>query len=112
MFAENWTLRLNCKMARTQLRITLTPKFTNLERIVLVVSCAPSLDNCYVFEITTQHALQDFGKFDASGPEISRRWWRLNWRMKTDGVVARISDKLAESMRAQLENAEARLSKM
>ncbi len=111
MYEENWELHLNCTMARTQLRIMFTPKFINLQRSILVVSCAPSLDQCYVFEITTQHLLRDFGKFDADGPEASRRWWKLSWAETTDGVVTQISDKLAKIVRGQLESAEKRLSK-
>jgi hypothetical protein len=108
---ETWNLHLNCTMARTQLKIAFTPRFTNLQRIVLVVTCAPSLDHCYIFEIATQHLLRDFDKFDSHGPEASRRWWKLGWRQTTNGVVAQISDKFAETVRAQLENAEKRLSK-
>jgi hypothetical protein len=110
-YVETWTLRLNCTMERAQLKITLTPKFNNLQRIVLVVSCAPSLDHCYIFEITTQHRLQDFGKFDIGGTELSRRWWKHAWTASTEGVVKQIAAKFEEAMRKQLEDAEARLSK-
>jgi hypothetical protein len=109
-YDETWDLDLNCAMARAQLTITLTPKFTNLQRAVLVVSCAPSLDCCYIFEISTQHMLRDFGKYDSDGPETSRRWWKRNWDTSTDGIVAQIADKLAETVRSQLESAEKRLS--
>lgn len=110
-YAETWNLRLNCTMERAQLKITLTPKFNNLQRIVLVVTCAPSLDYCYIFEITTQHMLQDFGKFDADGGELSRRWWKLAWTASAEGVVQQIAAKFGEAMRKQLEDAETRLSK-
>lgn len=110
-FNEEWDLLLNCKMARTQLRITFTPKFTTLQRIVLVVSCAPSLDYCYVFEITTQHLLRDFGSFDSEGSEASRRWWKMRWGEAHKGVLSQISGKVAEILREQLETAEKRLFK-
>src|SRR5258708_34559892 len=97
-------------MARTQLRITLTPKFTNLQRIVLVVTCAPSLDHCYIFEVATEHLLRDFGKYDADGPEASRRWRKVSWSETTDGIVAKISSKFTDTGRGQLESAEKRLS--
>ena len=109
-FEETWHLRLNCTMVRTQLRITLTPKFTNLQRIVLVVTCAPSLDNCYVFEIATQHLLKDFGKYNSSGTEVSRRWWKSKWDATTDGILQQIATKFTDTVRAHLENAEKRLS--
>jgi hypothetical protein len=110
-YVETWNLRLNCTMERAQLKITLTPKFNNLQRIVLVVTCAPSLDYCYIFEITTQHMLQDFGKFDTDGSELSRRWWKLAWTASAEGVVRQIAAKFDEAMRKQLEDAETRLSK-
>jgi hypothetical protein len=108
---EIWYLHLNCTMARAQLRITLTPKFSTLRRIVLVVSCAPSLENCYIFEVSTQHLLRDFGKYDSDGPEASRRWWKLSWEESTEGVARQISTKLMETAQAQLESAENRLAK-
>jgi hypothetical protein len=110
MFDERWELRLNCAMSRAQLRVALTPKFMNLKQIILVVSCAPSLDFCYLFEITTQHMLHDFHKFDADGQEMSRRWWKVAWSETTEGVVRQIAAKLAETVRMQLEAAEKRLA--
>ena len=41
-YVKMYDLELNCKMERTQLRVTLTPKFSTLQRIVLVITCAPS----------------------------------------------------------------------
>lgn len=110
IYDETWSLSLNCAMSRAQVRVTFTPKFTNLRRIVLVVSCAPSLDNCYIFENATEHMLRDFGKFDSWGPEASRRWWKTKWTEGTEGIVKQISAKLFETVRSQLENAEKRLS--
>ena len=111
MYDERWELNLNCTMARAQLCVTLTPKFVNLKQIILVVSCAPSLDFCYLFEIATQHMLCDFGKFDVNGQEISRRWWKMAWSATTKNVVRQIATKLAEVVRTQLEEAEKRLAK-
>jgi hypothetical protein len=98
-------------MAFAQLRVTFIPKFMNLNQIVLVVSCAPSLDICYIFEATTQHMLRDFGKFDSSGQEISQRWWKADWLETTEGVIKQIAAKLDEAVRTQLEKAEERLAK-
>lgn len=72
---ETYDLSLNCSMPRAQLRVMLTPKFSALQRIMLVVTCAPSLDTCYVFEMATQHMMRDFGKFDKEGHEVVRRWY-------------------------------------
>ena len=109
-FEEVWDLYLNCTMERTQLKITFTPKFTNLQRIALVVTCAPSLDHCYIFEVATQHRLRDFGKYDSDGPETSRRWWKCIWSEGPGSVASQISSKFGEAVRNQLETAEKRLA--
>lgn len=110
LYDDTWDLHLNCAMARAQVRITLTPKFMNLQRVVLVVTCAPSLDYCYIFEIATQHLLRDFGRFEAYGPEASRRWWKVSWNGSTDNIAGQIASKFTETARGQLESAEKRLS--
>ena len=108
-FEENWYLSLNCRMEKCQIKISFTPKFLNLQRVNLVVSCAPSLNNCYIFEVITQHMLSDFGKFDPIGPEASKRWWKLSWGQSPNNVVKKISEKLIDIVHEQLENAEKRL---
>jgi hypothetical protein len=110
VYDEEWYLRLNVTMERTQLKIAFMPKFANLQRIALVVTCAPSLDTCYVFEVATQHLLRDFGKYDAVGPEVSRRWWKCVWAEGTGTIADQISKKFAEVVSQQLESAERRLS--
>lgn len=109
-YLEDAELHLNCAMKRAQLRIMFTPKFMNLKRIVLVVSCAPSLDHCYVFEVSTEHMLRDFDKFDRDGAELSRRWWRLGWGASSESVVAQIVQRITEAVSEHLEEAEKRLS--
>lgn len=108
-FDETWTLSLNCEMSKAQARVTLTPKFINLQQIVLVVSCVPSLDRCYVFEVVTKHRLRDFGKFDAEGTEISRRWWKRSWFEPADDVILQIATALEDAVKVHLEAAEKRL---
>ncbi len=109
-YTEEYHLELNCKMSRAQLCATLTPKFSTLQRIVLVVTCAPSLETSYVFEVVTQHMLRDFGKYDADGSKAIQRWYKFDWRESTDGVVRKISDALSEIVRNQIENTATRLS--
>jgi hypothetical protein len=111
-FDEQWNLSLNCEMERAQMRFTFTPKFINLQRIVLIVSCAPSLDRCYLFELVTQHRLHDFGKFDTEGSEISRRWWKLDWFKPTDSVVSQISTVLLGAVENHLVAAEKRMEEI
>ena len=110
VYDEDWELRLNVTMERAQLKMTFTPKFANLQQIKLVVTCAPSLDNCYIFEVATQHMLRDFNKYDTNGPEFSRRWWKCAWAEGTGAIVSQISTKIAEVVHQQLESAEKRLA--
>ncbi|UNZ52846.1 caspase family protein [Agrobacterium tumefaciens] len=106
-YLETYDLELNCTLNKAQLRIALTPKFKVLKRLVLVVTCAPSLERCYVFELTTQHVLKDFDEFDAEGEEIVRRWYKLGWEDDTSGVISKIKAKLSEVVQQQLENTRA-----
>jgi hypothetical protein len=110
LYDETWNLKLNCTMSKVQLRITLAPKFVNLRLVTLVVTCAPSLDYCYIFEITTQHKLRDFNKFDSEGVESSKRWWKVKWHEAPDGIIRQIAIKFTEIVQGQLEAAEKRLS--
>jgi len=61
------------------MKITFSPKFVALKQFVLVVTCAPSLERCYVVEMLTQHALVNWGVFDPDGLEVVRRWYKMNW---------------------------------
>lgn len=92
----HYTLRLNCRMEKVQLRITLVPKFAALKQFILVVSCGPSLETCYVMEMLTQHRLRDWGVFDTEGVELVRRWYQMSWTDSVDGLVTKICDKVKE----------------
>ena len=108
-YRDVYDLCLNCEMERAQLKITLTPNYHSLKQLVLVVTCAPSLENCYVFEIGTQHSLEDFGKFSVDGAEVVRHWYKFDWSEKTDGVVEKIASKLENLVREHLESTKQRL---
>lgn len=92
--AERYELKLNCTLERAQLKITFTPRFVTLKRFVLVVSCVPSLEVCYVMEMLTEHPLRDWGVFDFEGAEVVRRWYKLKWTDPCDGLVDTIFDQL------------------
>jgi hypothetical protein len=109
-YVEMYDLKLNRKTPRAQIRVSLTPKFSALQRVVLVVTCAPSLENCYVLEVATQHMLHDFGKYDANGTTVVQRWYKFDWTESTDGVVGKITDQLSTIVRAHIENTAKRLS--
>lgn len=99
----NYDLRLNCQMDKAQLRIALNPKFLTLKQFVLVVSCAPSLDYCYIMEMLTQHPLKDWGTFDADGDEIVRRWYKRRWTDGFDDIVEKIWEKIETATQESVE---------
>lgn len=89
-----YDLHLNCDLDKAQLTIKLTPKFKSLKRLILVVSCAPSLENCYIFEVLTEHAWSGWKSFDEDGVELVRRWYKKSWRESADRTAEMISKKL------------------
>ena len=108
-YRETCLLKLNYPMPRAQLKVVLEPRYRCLKQIVLIVSCAPSLENCYIFEIGSQHSLKNFDEFDTEGEEIVRRWYKPLWGDNTDGIVDKIARKLEEAVREHLENTQQRL---
>ena len=100
---KDYELKLNCSLDKAQLKITLTPKFVTLKQLVLVVSCAPSLEACYVMEMLTQHPLRDWDVFDSEGEEMVRRWYKKGWTEDCDGLVDTIWEKVAESVQQSLD---------
>ena len=109
--SETLDLRLNCSMQRVQLKIMLTPKYMSLKRLILVVTCAPSLEHCYIFEMVTQHSLKDWGQFDSDGIELTRRWYKFTWSDDASEVAAKISQTLHDGIRKYLEVTANRLVK-
>jgi hypothetical protein len=103
--AAHYDLHLNCSLDKAQLKITLTPKFVTLKRVVLVVTCAPSLEICYVMELLTQHPLRDWGVFDIEGTEVVRRWYKMSWTDNCDSLVEKICGKLTEVVQASVDSA-------
>ena len=99
----DYTLRLNCHIDKVQLKITYTPKFVPFNRFVLVVTCAPSLEHCYVMELLTQHSLTDWGVFDSEGAEAIRRWYRMPWTDTCEGLVAKICAKFKEIVKERID---------
>lgn len=110
-YVENWVLELNCKMSRVQLRISLIPRYKSLKKIDLVITCAPSLENCYIFEMATAHSLVDFGRYDESGEEVVRKWYKRPWNEAIEWLCDQIIADLRDTVRKQLEETRARLSK-
>jgi hypothetical protein len=101
----HYELTLNCALDKAQLKITFTPKFVTLKQLILVVSCAPSLEACYVIEMLTLHSLRDWNDFDSEGEEVVRRWYKKSWTDDNDGLVDKIWEKLVETVQQNIDGA-------
>jgi hypothetical protein len=101
----DYDLRLNCELDKAQLKVTFTPKFVALKRFVLVVSCAPSLEICYVMEMLTRHSLRDWGAFDSEGVEVVRRWYKKPWTDSCDDLVENIWQKIKDTVQENVDAA-------
>ena len=93
-YYEDWHLSLNCELERVQLKMTLRPRYKALNEIRLVVSCAPSLNRCYVFENSTQHVRNDWESFDDQGDQLDRKWYELPWDDDLDWLVNGIAGRI------------------
>ena len=104
------TLELNCSIPRAQMRVTFSPKFKSLDQLRLVISCAPSLNNCYVFENTTKHLRTDWAGFDDEGSQVVKKWYDLKWTGEVSWLVDEACDRLLEAVEANIEQTSKRLS--
>ena len=105
-YRDIYELELNCNMDRAQIKFEFTPKYNILKKLVLVVTCIPSLQFCYIFEIATQHKLKDFGEFNVDGDEVIRSCNKFQWYENTDNIVSNICLKLYETLENYLKNVE------
>ena len=100
---ERMYLNLNCKVENVQCRINFEPKYKILQNIVLVISCAPSFNTCYVFENLTRHARTDWDECDVRGKDINKRWYRLGWYDSPDVVVQKITSYVRKEIEQYVE---------
>lgn len=92
---ETYDLSLNCSLEKAELTIILQSNYQYLPQFKLVVSCAPSVEHCYVFERCSLHKLSDWNSYSHYGEELTRRWYKMNWKEdKTDSVARKISDEI------------------
>jgi hypothetical protein len=108
-WTEHYNLELNCSLSRAQLKLTLTPKYTALQQLQLVLSCAPSLEECYIFELVTQHPRTDWQAFDDDGREIVRRWYKMKWGASLDFLTGKICDALTKAVRDHIDETAGRV---
>lgn len=102
-YNETWDLQLNCKLDRAQIKISLLPKFTRLQKLTLIVTAAPSLNACYFFELLLRQKRTDFDEFEADGFEAVKKPWVLQWDSATDGLVEGVCDRLLGTVKAHVE---------
>ncbi|MEH3036197.1 MAG: caspase family protein [Sphingomonas adhaesiva] len=110
-WVDHFTLELNCKLERAQLRIDLVPKFRALERLTLVLSIAPSLERLYAFAMVTRHPRSDWNSFDDEGTEIFRKWYRLGWNEESAFIVDAATEALEAAVQEHLETVTKRLER-
>jgi len=107
--SPNWTefykLDLNCELEKAQFRITMKPNVRSLQQLVLVLSIAPSLSHCYLFEMVTQHLRLNWDTFDTDGQAIVRRWYELDWHQRLDSLIEKISVALENVVRKHIDEA-------
>lgn len=109
-WVENFDLSLNISMDRAQVRHVLRPKFIALQKFSVVVSCAPSLEQCYVFVVMTQHPRTDWDNFSEEGPEIIRRWFKAPWDKNPMWIVEDVSERIENGVRNYVESLSSDLS--
>jgi len=108
---ENFEIHLNCTVDKVQIKFTLKPKFKSLKLIKLVVTCIPSLEKIYIFEIGTFHLIRDWDSYDEQGEEFVRRWYKINWDWNPSLMSEKISITLKSSRDKYVDEVVDRLSK-
>lgn len=108
-WVENYDLRLNCTLARAQIKLNLTPKYRALKQLQLELSCAPSLEYCYVFEVLTQHSRSDWDAFASNGSEVIRRWYKLEWDSDPEFLIEKVCTKMTSAITEHIESTTKRI---
>lgn len=103
-YAKNYDLELNCSISKVQLKVTLNPSFRSLRKIELVVSCAPSLEWCYIFAMLRSYKLNDWDSYDAEGKELNRDWYMHGWNVDLDSCASSIVAKLTGAVAAHIDS--------
>ena len=109
-FTESWVLELNCSLPRVQMKVVFTPKFSSLNQMTMVLTCAPSLNKLYVFEFSTQNLRVDWDVFEDEGREIGRHWYSIDWDHDPAWIVDAACKRLLDAIRAHLDQTSRRLA--
>lgn len=89
-------VNLNCSIKEVQFQVIMLPKFRCVKKYSIVLSCIPSLEKLYIFEIVCSHKLTDWDNHGA-GSVINERWYRLDWSDDRSGIVKNLRDYIEES---------------
>jgi hypothetical protein len=108
-WVENFDLSLNMRLSRAQVLITLMPRFTAMQKFTLVLTCAPSLERCYVFASCTRLARTDWEHFAYEGPEVIRRWFQAEWTKSGSWIVEDIVGRLQTAVQTYVASLTAKL---
>lgn len=96
-------LELNCRMERAQMQLILTPRYRMLQQLVLTLTCAPSLDRCFVFERLTRHNRSDWEAFESCGRELTKCWYRTAWDADPSSLVEKIASNVEQQAQQHVE---------
>ena len=110
-YEDVYEVWLNMKVDKAQVCISMIPKFSNLEKIMLIVSCAPSLERCYIFELIQTHRLSDLNEYHEEGRQVVRHWYKRDWNNDTGNLVDNIFSGFSEVVNKHLNSTRDRLLK-
>ena len=108
-WVENFDLSLNMRLSRAQILITFVPRFTAMQKFTLVLTCAPSLERCYVFASCTRLARMDWDRFADEGLKVFRRWFRAEWNNSVAWIVDDVVGHLQTAVETYLASLTAKL---
>lgn len=109
-YLEHLDLELNCPMPRIQLKVLFVPKFGSLNQLSLIMTCAPSLNSCYIFEVVREHLRTGWSSFDEEGGKVVENWYERLWSEDISWLVEASCDRLLEAVRKHVEQTNKRLA--
>ena len=87
---DDLVLKLNLPLKKCQINLSLIPKFMSLQKMSLILSCAPSLDFLYLFEVSKSYPRVNWTNFSENGTVLSRKWYRIKWEYPVSESVSSI----------------------
>lgn len=91
---EIWSIWINCDLPKIQMSIKMKPKFKSLKQIQSLITCAPSLNQCFVFENYYIQELKDFDKYYIPGKNVKNKWHKMKWNDQTNHIARGISKEI------------------